>query len=88
MRVLFLINRPQSWETFRLAKGVAEGGAEVVILFVGDGCEHLRDKDLIGSLGFADLYALCDGCLPPVGAVDYEGWVGLLEGCDETVSWT
>jgi len=98
MRVLFVVGRLQENETiFRLAERMAEDGCRVSFLFIGEGCRHSADTMLMRALNLAGgVYVLRGDCLSlgllndlaeGVEAVDYGGWVDLLEACDRVVSW-
>ena len=99
MRVLFVVVGLQKTATvFRMAERMARDGQHIVFLFTGDSRRHAEDPELMKSLRFTKgVYVLKgDGGsrahrsdLPEVvEAVDYDGWVGLLEACDRVVSWT
>lgn len=98
MRVLFVILRFQEMSTvFDAAERMAEKGHEVQFLFVHDGCRHVVDPELVGSMSYAEgVYCMekdhvSEGLQDrSVGVrwVDYSGWVGLLERCDRVVSWS
>jgi hypothetical protein len=97
MYILFVIGQVQGTPTaFDAAKEISEIG-RVCILFAYGGCRHATDQGLVDSLGFSD--RIC--CLRPhyssgdvggdvaegVEALDYAGWVGLIEAADRIVSW-
>lgn len=83
---------------FRLAEGMAGVSRRIVFLFTGDSRSHAADPELMGTLRFAEsIYVLGDdygstevpdSLAEGVEALDYDGWVGLLEDCDRIVSWT
>jgi len=98
MRLLFVVGHAQETETvFRLADEMARDGGRIVFLFIGDGCRHAADPELMRTLRFAEgIYALEADCrsrglqdrlVEGVEATDYDGWVDLLEACDRVVSW-
>ena len=99
MRMLFVVVGLQETETvFKLAERMARDGKHVVFLFTGDSRCHAADPELIKSLHFAEgiyflkgygVFRVSLSDLPEgVEAVDYDGWVVLLEACDRIVSWT
>lgn len=99
MQALFVVGGLQETGTvFRLAERMAGDGRRIVFLFTGDGCRHAADPELMKALRFAEgIYVLRDDCgsmgvldrlAEGVEAIDYDGWVGLLEVCDRIVSWT
>lgn len=98
MRALFIVSRQLEDDTaFRLAEGMVEEGCPVSFLFIGGGCRHAADRGLEGALRFAEgIHVLREDCrdmgllgslAEGVEAVDYEGWVDLLEACEKVVSW-
>jgi len=99
MWVLFVVVGLQETVTvFKLAERMARDGQHVVFLFTGDSRRHAADTELMKSLHFAEgIYVLKDDggfrvslsdLAEGVEAIDYDGWVGLLEACDRIVSWT
>ena len=99
MWVLFVVvGLQKSVTVFRLAERMARDGQHVVFLFTGDSRRHAADTELMKSLHFAEgIYVLKDDggfrvslsdLAEGVEAIDYDGWVGLLEACDRIVSWT
>jgi sulfur transfer complex TusBCD TusB component (DsrH family) len=98
MWVLFVVvGLQKSVTVFRLAERMARDGQHVVFLFAGDSRRHAEDPELMKSLRFTKGVHILKGDggwkaprsdLPEgVEAVDYDGWVGLLEACDSVVSW-
>jgi sulfur transfer complex TusBCD TusB component (DsrH family) len=98
MRVLFVILGFQKVSTvFDAAERMAEREHEVQFLFVHDGCRHVVDPELMGSMSYAEgVYCMEKDYVSEglhdrsVGVmwVDYSGWVELLEQCDRLVSWS
>lgn len=99
MRVLFVVSRMQETRTvFKLAEIMAEDGCQVLFLFIQEGCRHSADLGLMRALNFAGgVYVLREDCrslgllkdlAEGVKAIDYDGWVDLLEACGKVVSWT
>lgn len=99
MQVLFVVSQTRKTKTvFRLAERMSDNGLRIVFLFTRDACRLAADPELVKSLHFAAgvyvlkgdggstgfLGDLADG----VEAMDFAGWVGLLEACDRVVSWT
>ena len=96
--ILFVVSRLQNTPTvFRTAERSARAGVKVMILFTEEGCRHAIDRELVTYLSYAEgLF-----CLEPdfdslglrekidgrVGAIDYGGWIELVEDCDRIVSW-
>jgi len=99
MQVLFVVSHTRKTRTvFRLAERISDNGLRIVFLFTRDACRLAADPELVKSLHFAaGLYVLKgDGrstgflgdLAEGVEAMDFAGWVGLLEACDRVVSWT
>jgi hypothetical protein len=92
LRVLFVIRGPQETSTvFDVAKRMARRGHGVVFMFVQEGAQHASEEETVALLSYAeDVNCLGSECPDRVGSVtalDYAGWVGLLEDCDRVVSW-
>ena len=99
MQVLFVVSHTLKTRTvFRLAERMSDNGLRIVFLFSRDACRLAADPELVKSLHFAaGVYVLkgdggSTGFLSDlaegVEAMDFAGWVGLLEVCDRVVSWT
>ncbi len=99
MRVLFVVVGLQETGTvFRLAERMAGDGQHIVFLFTGDSRRHAADPELMKSLHLMEEVYVLEGdgwskdslndLAEGVEAIDYDGWVRLLETCDRVVSWT
>lgn len=99
MSVLFVVSRLQKTSTvFDTAARMAEKGHEILFLFTRDGCQHVTDPELVGSMTYAKgLHCLEQDCASEelrrrlvrgVKPITYSDWVELLEQCDTVVSWS
>src|SRR3989337_1969717 len=97
MRTLFIIGSCTARRTVaELAAKMASLDYEVSFLFIKDGCQCLTDRGFINSIDFAEgRYALKEcidekffRSIQSVDVIDYDGWVRLLEECENIVSWT
>jgi len=99
LQVLFVVSQLEQTATvFKLAERMGGNGRRIVILFTGVACRYSADPELVKSLRFTEgVYVLKGDCgskgllgdlAEGVKAIDYDGWVGLLESCDRVVSWT
>lgn len=96
--MLFVVGRTRKTGTvFRLAERMSGDGWRIIFLFTREARRLAADPLLLKSLQFADRIYVLEGDgesrrlgvkLEDVEAVDFGGWVGLLEACDRVVSWT
>jgi hypothetical protein len=92
LRVLFVVRGPQETSTvFDVAKRMARRGHGVVFMFAQEGAQLASEEETVALLSYAeDVNCLGSKCPDRVGSVtalDYAGWVRLLEDCDRVVSW-
>jgi len=98
LRVLFVIGGFQEGGTaFGLAEKMSRDGHAIRFLFTGKGCRHAADRELTGSIDYAEgvhclrsdceAEGLLDKIADGVETIDYDGWVGLIEDCGKIVSW-
>ncbi len=92
MRVLFVVRGRQETSTvFDVAERMARRGHAVVFMFAQEGTRHASEEETVASLSYAEgvncLGSECPDRVGGVTALDYAGWVGLLEDCDRVVSW-
>jgi len=90
VETLVLLSRAHGETVFKVARGLAERGEEVHIVFTGRGTHYVWKGDVLKRLKFARLYtfeAEFDSPNPRVEALSYQGFVELLERCERVVSW-
>ena len=99
MQVLFVVSQTRKTKTvFRLAERMSDNGLRIFLLFTKDARRLAADPRLVKSLNFAEGVYVLKGDSASTGflgdlvegveAMDFAGWVGLLEVCDRVVSWT
>ena len=97
MKTLFIVGSCTERRTVAdLGAKMASMNQVVVFLFIREGCQCLGDEDFIDSIDFAaGRYALKEyvydnriTSIKGVEVTDYDGWVNLLEECENVVSWT
>jgi hypothetical protein len=92
LRILFVVRGPQETSTaFDVAERMTRRGHDVVFMFAQEGAQHASEEETVALLSYVEgvncLGSECPNRVGGVTALDYAGWVGLLEDCDRIVSW-
>jgi len=97
VRTLFIIGSYHETRILtKLAARMAALNHKVMFLFIKEGCLYLKDEKFVDSIDFAEGRNALKGCVEEnlvnsikgVDVIDYDGWVRLLEACENVVSWT
>ncbi|MFP3950717.1 MAG: hypothetical protein ACLFVP_01010 [Candidatus Bathyarchaeia archaeon] len=87
MNTLYIVGRSDVYKILELAPLDKDSSA---IIFIDEGTKYANKRGVIDQLDFADLYILEGGIEKDrrVDAIDYDGWVELLEWADRVFSLT